>query len=370
MKVFRCEMCGSSELLKTEDLYACKNCGTKYTLENAKKLIIEVDESDKINNLRILAKQALNNEDYASANKYYEELRKVAPLDFEIYFYSYYTRLICVDESNIDDNIEQTKNLLENLGAMLKQQPEEQQWDLAKTYTKKLISLCGFFSGHALLILQSSNDIVDLEFRKYMRNRYDGESQHDYKKRYCAYRHFDLCQILLIWVEIIEEYFRDKQDKEKLAPLVKGTMQVGISFAMYSIYFSDIVDVQEIDSEKLKSFNYYISIIKKYDSEYQNPFINQNNFNYKKIETIKELSSKDIMKGYFWISSYDDIHVYDNTKNKMIPFGLWKAKVESNPQAYEVTNTQQSQEKSKKRDWLWGIALGLIFGVIYIACCT
>ena len=43
MKVFRCEMCGSSEPLKTEDLYACKNCGTKYTLENAKKLLIETD---------------------------------------------------------------------------------------------------------------------------------------------------------------------------------------------------------------------------------------------------------------------------------------------------------------------------------------
>ena len=70
------------------------------------------------------------------------------------------------------------------------------------------------------------------------------------------------------------------------------------------------------------------------------------------------------------ISSYDDIHVYDNTENKMIPFGLWKAKVESNSHAYESANTQQSQEKSKKRDWLWGVALGLIFGVIYIACCT
>ena len=60
MKVFRCEMCGSSELLKTEDLYACKNCGTKYTLENAKKLLIEVDESDKINNLKIELKNTVD----------------------------------------------------------------------------------------------------------------------------------------------------------------------------------------------------------------------------------------------------------------------------------------------------------------------
>jgi len=179
-----------------------------------------------------------------------------------------------------------------------------------------------------------------------------------------------LCQILLIWAEIMEEYFRDKQDKEKLAPLVKGTMQVGINLAMDSMFFSYILNVQEIDSEKLKSLNYYISIIKKYDNTYQNPFVNQKNFNYKRIEAFKALSSMEIMKGYFCSSSHDDLHVYDNTINKTIPFCVWKAKVEKNPQAYESANAQQGQKKSNKRNWLWGIAIGLIFGVIYIACCT
>ena len=41
MKPLVCEMCGSHDLVKTEGLFVCQNCNTKYSLEEAKKMMIE-----------------------------------------------------------------------------------------------------------------------------------------------------------------------------------------------------------------------------------------------------------------------------------------------------------------------------------------
>lgn len=43
MKQFRCEMCGSTELIKQDGLFVCQACGCKYTVEEAKKLMVEIE---------------------------------------------------------------------------------------------------------------------------------------------------------------------------------------------------------------------------------------------------------------------------------------------------------------------------------------
>lgn len=50
MKAIVCEMCGSHDLIKKDDVFVCQNCDTKYSTEEAKKLMIEVktDESEKM----------------------------------------------------------------------------------------------------------------------------------------------------------------------------------------------------------------------------------------------------------------------------------------------------------------------------------
>lgn len=49
MKVIKCELCGSNELLKGEDFFVCQHCGTKYTTEAARKLIVEISQSVTVN---------------------------------------------------------------------------------------------------------------------------------------------------------------------------------------------------------------------------------------------------------------------------------------------------------------------------------
>ena len=68
MKAMVCELCGSNEFIKQDGMYICQHCNTKYTPEEAKKLMVEgtvkVDETEKISNYLTMAENA-----YESGNK-------------------------------------------------------------------------------------------------------------------------------------------------------------------------------------------------------------------------------------------------------------------------------------------------------------
>ena len=55
MKQLICEMCGSTDLVKQDGVFVCQSCGTKYTVEEAKKMMVEgtvrIDASEKLGNL-------------------------------------------------------------------------------------------------------------------------------------------------------------------------------------------------------------------------------------------------------------------------------------------------------------------------------
>jgi len=42
-----CEICGSNELIKQDGIFICRNCGAKYSTEEAKKMVVEIDASSK-----------------------------------------------------------------------------------------------------------------------------------------------------------------------------------------------------------------------------------------------------------------------------------------------------------------------------------
>ena len=96
MKAIVCEMCGSNDFIKQEGVYVCQNCGTKYTAEEAKNLLVEVtgkvkiDTSDELNNLYILARRARNDKNNENAQKYYEQILIKDPSSWEATFYSTY----------------------------------------------------------------------------------------------------------------------------------------------------------------------------------------------------------------------------------------------------------------------------------------
>lgn len=89
MKQLKCEMCGSTELVKQDGVFVCQSCGCKYSVEEAKKLMVEIDNSKKMSNLYERAKKSLEINDIEHVEEYFKQILDENPNDWEAYFYTY-----------------------------------------------------------------------------------------------------------------------------------------------------------------------------------------------------------------------------------------------------------------------------------------
>ena len=97
MKAIKCELCGSNDVVKQDGLYVCQHCGTKYSVEEAKKLMIDgtvnvegtvkIDDSSELQNLYEIARRARKSENYEDAGKYYDTILAKKPKDWEAVLY-------------------------------------------------------------------------------------------------------------------------------------------------------------------------------------------------------------------------------------------------------------------------------------------
>ena len=64
MKQLTCEMCGSNELVKQNGYFVCQFCGCKYSVEEAKRMMIEgtveVQGTVKVDNTASVEKYLAN----------------------------------------------------------------------------------------------------------------------------------------------------------------------------------------------------------------------------------------------------------------------------------------------------------------------
>lgn len=104
-----CELCGSTDILKDGGVFVCQQCGCKYSLEEARKLMglsagtvdvsgstVKIDSSSKLNNLYILARRAKETQNNADAIRYYHDIQVEDPNSWEAAFYGvYFTALDC-----------------------------------------------------------------------------------------------------------------------------------------------------------------------------------------------------------------------------------------------------------------------------------
>ena len=92
MKQLTCEMCGSTDLLKQDGVFVCQTCGTKYSVEDAKKMMIEgtvnvsgtvkVDNTDKINNYLEMAEAASDAGNNQEAESYCNKVIEIEPANY------------------------------------------------------------------------------------------------------------------------------------------------------------------------------------------------------------------------------------------------------------------------------------------------
>lgn len=135
MKALTCEMCGSTEIVRKDGLYVCQACGTKYSVEDAKKMMMEgtvkidgpvkIDESESLSNLRTLAQRASEAKDWDRAHQYYEKILLLEPNDFDAYHNTQFYRAFLVNQQNLFSELSSRlfvfKNAIPTLNKLLKE---------------------------------------------------------------------------------------------------------------------------------------------------------------------------------------------------------------------------------------------------------
>lgn len=130
MKQLACEMCGSTDLVKQDGVFVCQSCGCKYSIEEARKMMVEgtvdvtgstikVDTSDELKNLYQIARRSKDAENNENAAKYYEMILIKDPKSWEANFYSvYYKTMSCkigeiaTAATNVSNCIKETFQLI------------------------------------------------------------------------------------------------------------------------------------------------------------------------------------------------------------------------------------------------------------------
>ena len=98
MNQLTCEMCGGTDLIKQDGVFVCQNCGMKYSVEEAKRMMIEgtvdvqgtvkVDNSAFVQKYLANARRAYEKEDWEEVEKYYNMVEQNAPHNIEAVFFS------------------------------------------------------------------------------------------------------------------------------------------------------------------------------------------------------------------------------------------------------------------------------------------
>lgn len=146
MKQLICEMCGSADLIKDGGVFVCQSCGCKYSVEEAKRMMIEgtvdvqgtvkVDNSAFVQKYLANARRAYEKEDWEEVEKYYNMVEQNAPHNMEAVFFSSFGKAML---SLTDDEYfkrEQKFGVLNNSISVINDYFEESDEDKEKVLCK------------------------------------------------------------------------------------------------------------------------------------------------------------------------------------------------------------------------------------------
>ena len=87
MKQLACEMCGSNNMVKQNGMFVCQDCGTKYSVEEARKMMVEgtvrVDNSHMIENYLEMARNAKDAGNNTEAETYCNKAIEIDPNNYK-----------------------------------------------------------------------------------------------------------------------------------------------------------------------------------------------------------------------------------------------------------------------------------------------
>jgi len=142
MKQIVCEMCGGKELIKQDGVFVCQNCETKYSVEEAKKMMVKIDNSDKLENALKNARRARECKNSEQAEKYYEIVLMEDAENWEAIFYTTYFKAMQCSIAGISlaaDSVSKCiKTVLKNIK---KREDDVRQNEIIKQISTDLFTL-------------------------------------------------------------------------------------------------------------------------------------------------------------------------------------------------------------------------------------
>jgi len=308
MKQLTCEMCGSTDLLKQDGVFVCQTCGTKYSVEEAKKMMIEgtvevsgtvkVDKSGELDNLLVLAERALKEGNYESAESYYDNILRMDPDNWRANFYKSYCSTMQSKIANVVSNFYTTvRTATSSIGIIVKEKPVD---------TEAVTEILSEISSLAVLVLL---------------NKYKGYINFPEKLIYNG-THVHL-QNRTGFSKIITEY--------------KEIMQQVLIFET-AILQSDYVNNQmvKVAEDTHKALKEFANSIAKY-----NPYTNLPTFQIRELDTILDNLEKLIKEGKEIVSK----HEAEERKKR-------EREQQARSEAYWAEHAEEKQQLESERDTL------------------
>lgn len=167
MKALTCEMCGSTNLIKEDGVFVCQSCSTKYSVEEARKMMIEgtvsvkIDTSDELTKLYEIARRAKDADNHENAAKYYDQILVKDPNSWEAAFYVTYCQAMQCKIAGIYSAASQLLNCEEQILSLIKNNIDDHNERLeAITEVYSRLS-----SATALLYQASTNHFNSIDYQ-------------------------------------------------------------------------------------------------------------------------------------------------------------------------------------------------------------
>ena len=276
MKRLTCEMCGSTDLIKKDGVFECQSCGCKYSVEEAKKLMVEgvvevkvaepvkVDNTEKVSNLYEVARRARKNNNHEQAGKYYDLILQEEPNSWEAQFYSvYFAAMDCkiVGIANASYNV---RNCIASTISIIKNSIESIQ-DQERIYNEIYIDL----NNLTTMFLNAALDYY-VNISDNIKNQYTLEFNN---------RAYAIESMLSAFAENILEHFSDKVFALNLANKAFANARVVCATANKEI--SRYVLFPDARAKRKREFNEYSDKIDSNKKIIENIILEENIINNK-----------------------------------------------------------------------------------------
>lgn len=258
MKRLTCEMCGGTDLVKQDGVFVCQYCGTKYSTEEAKKMMIEgtvdvtgstvkVDTSGELANLYQIARRAKDDNNGENAAKYYDMVLMKDPTSWEASFYVVYFKAMECKVAQIRSASISVANCIDTVLKLIKENVSDREEQKA-AYTE--------VAQRVMLVASMLSDGATNYY-----NSIDAQIQSKYRQEWLDNK-FAAMQCIYILGDNLDLLFGTDTEANQLSV---SAWKQGIA------WHQSLMGILADKEGNRNTVNRYISKIKKYESTYTAP---------------------------------------------------------------------------------------------------